>query len=290
MNRPVPFLKIGLAALLVCGTAACGGSSARFSGSLLPALDRLNAARTGVMATSYVFTRGDQSLPPIVYATRFDDIHKRVETRMDLRRFVHFLNQTGSTPVGKDSDWRLDVIGDSRRGLVLYLSSPLFREPSFQAKLPKRVRGKRWMKVDFLEALAQGVGPTSQLLDYLPGLGSPVGYFKALSSRASPENVERIDGVDAQRWAETVDLHSFVGKLPRFLDKIVASSSPKMDALVWVDGSSRVRRIRLTSKAIRDAGGAVMVGTTDLRDLGGRIPIALPPPSQVFDAAALGNG
>ena len=242
------------------------------------------------MTTSYVFARNDESLPPIVYVTRFDNVHKRVETRMDLRRFVRFLTEAGETPVGKNSDWRFDVIADSRRGLVLYLASPLFEEPSFQAKLPARVRGKRWMKVDLAEALAQGVGPTSQLLDYLPGLGSPLGYFKALSNRASPEKVERIGGVDAQRYAETVDLHPYVGKLPRFLDKIVASSSSKMDALVWIDRSSSVRRIRLTSKPIRSAGGAVMIGTTDLRDLGGSISITLPPASEVFDAAALGNG
>jgi hypothetical protein len=282
---------IGLAAaLLVCTAAACGGgSSAGFPGHLQPALHELAAARTGVLTTSYVFSRGDQSLPPIVYVTRFDDVHKRVETRMDLRGFVRFLNQTGETPVGKSGDWRFDVIADSRGALVLYLSSPLFQEPSFQAKLPARIRGKRWMKLDLLEALAQGAGPTSQLLAYLPGFGSPLGYFKALSNRASREKVERIGGVEAQRYAETIDLHPYVRKLPRFLDKIVASSSPKMDALVWVDRSSSVRRIRLSSKPIQSAGGAVMVGTTDLRGLGRKLHIGLPPRSQVFDAAALGN-
>lgn len=182
------------------------------------------------------------------------------------------------------------MIADSSRGLVLYVASPLFEEASFQAKLPAGIRHKRWMKVDFVEALVQGVGPTNQLLGFLPGFGPPLSYFKALSTSASAREIERIDGVDARAYSETVNLRPYLGELPRVLRKIIARSSPKMDARVWIDRSSNVRRIRLISRPIRGGGGAVMIDTTDLRQLGSKIAIDLPQAQQVFAATALGNG
>jgi hypothetical protein len=293
-SRCSALVRVGIgAALLLSIAAACGGSPVDVSSNLPLALHRLETARTGVVKTDFVFAAEGQSLPPVVYVTRFDNVQKRIETSMDLRRFIRFYNQTipTSSRVGKTADWRFDIIADSSRGLVLYLASPLFEEASFQAKLPAGIRHKRWMKVDFVEALVQGIGPTNQLLGFLPGFGSPLSYFKALSARGvSAPEIERIDGVDAKAYAETVNLRPYLGELPRVLRKIIARSSPKMAARVWIDPSSNVRRIRLTSQPMRGGGGAVMIDTTDLRDLGRPIAVKLPRTQQVFDAAALGAG
>ena len=35
-----------------------------------------------------------------------------------------------------------------------------------------------------------------------PGFGSPLSYFKALSTRASAREIERIDGIDPKAFAE----------------------------------------------------------------------------------------
>jgi hypothetical protein len=260
------------------------------------AIHTLEAARTGVVTTNLAFAGEGLSVPPIVYVTRFDNIHRRIETTMDLRRFIRLYNQTipPASRVGKPDDWRFDIIADSSHRLVMYISSPLFEEATFQAKLPASIRHKRWIKLNLSQVLTSGsrLGPTlsTQLLAYLPGFGSPLDYFRALSKHGSVRKVERVDGVETRSYAEIVNLRPYVGELPQFLRKVVVRSSPAMDALVWVDRASIVRRIRLTSRPIRGGGGVVMIDTTDLSDLGAKIAINLPPAQQVFGAAALGNG
>jgi hypothetical protein len=281
--------------VLVACVTACGGSSARVTSHVRPALQKLERARTGIVTTNLAFVHGHESTPPIVYVTRFDNRSKRVETKVDLRRFIHLYNQTipASERVGKESDWRFDVIADSSRGLVMYMSSPLFDEASFQKKLPAKVRHKQWMKISLLELAtnpALSSGMSSEFLSYLPGVGSPLAYFKLLRVDTSTDGRERIDGVDTDRYRGTVNLHAHLDELPRFLQKVVERTSGKMEALVWVDGTSTVRRIELRSGAIRGGGDVGMVDTTDLHKLGSRVAILLPPRQEVYDATELRNG
>jgi hypothetical protein len=284
---------VSLGAASVTGLlSACGGSSARGAPDFPLAIRKLDEVQTGFVRTQLVLNALGVSVPPIVYVTRFDNVHKRTETTIDLRRFIRLYDQTipAANRVGKAVDWRFDVIADSLHDLVLYVASPLFQEATFQAKLPASARGKRWMKLDFVEALIGGIGPTSQLVDYLPGSGSPLGYFTALSTRASFRRVETVDSAKTNRYGEVVNFRRHLAELPPFLRKLIARSSPTMRALIWVDRSSTVRRIRLTSRPIRGSQGLVMIDTTDLSQLGGKITIDLPPAHQVFDASALGTG
>jgi len=280
------------AALLLSGLAGCGGGggTAQVSSNLPLALHHLVDARTGVVSTRLVVSApGGQFELPILYVARFDNADKRAEIKLDLRPFMRLYQPTlsPSNRVGKISDWQFDVITDNLHDLVMYLSSPLFEEPSFQKKLPLRLRHKRWMKLDLLAALLQG-GSVGQVAGFLPKTGSPVGYFKALSGRAKSRKVESIDGVETNRYEEPVNFRGHVGELPGIIQKFIAGSSPTMQAIVWVDGSSTVRRIRLTTKPLRSQGGAVVTTTTSLRDLGSKITIGLPPASEVFDAMQLG--
>jgi hypothetical protein len=107
--------------------------------------------------------------------------------------------------------------------------------------------------VNLVEALLQG-GSVGQVAGFLSKAASPVDYVKALSARAASQNVERIDGVETNRYAESVNFRGRAGELPGFVQKLIAGSSPVMHVEIWVDGSSTVRRIRLTSRPLRHQG------------------------------------
>ena len=278
-------LALGVA-ILLAGVAGCGGGGGtdHVSSSLPLALHHLVSAPTGVVSTRFALSAPGQSVPPIFYVARFDNAVKRAEVKLDMRRFVRALPPPSR--VGKIGDWRFDVITDNSHSLVMYLSSPLFEEPTFQAKLPSRLRHKRWMKLDLVEALLQG-GSVGQVAGFLPKDASPIGYFKALSGRAASQGVEQIDGVETNRYAELVNFRGHVGELPGIIQKLIAGSSPVMHAMVWVDGSSIVKRIRLTTRPLRRQGGAVATTTMSFRDLGNKVTIDLPPAGEVYDAMQL---
>jgi hypothetical protein len=84
-----------------------------------------------------------------------------------------------------------------------------------------------------------------------------------------------------------VDFRPYLEVLPRLVREIIARSSSRMDALIWVDGTSNVRRILLTSAPIRGANGAQMSDTTDVGQLGGRVTIRIPPRGEVLDTLSL---
>jgi len=279
------------AALLLSGLAGCGGGSGGGTvqaGNLPVALRHLVAARTGVVSTRYLIFAPGQVVPPILGVTRFDNAVKRLEIKLDLRPFMSLYQPSlpPSSRVGKVRDWRFDVITDNSHSPVMYLSSPLFEEPSFQKKLPARVRNKPWMKLDLVEALLQG-GSVGQVTAFLPKGASPAGFVTALSGHATSEKGERIDGVETNRYAEQVNFRGHVKELPGFIQKVLAGSAPVMHALVWVDGSSNVRRIRLSSRPLRQLQGGVVTATMNFRDLGSKVNVDLPPKSEVFDAMQL---
>jgi hypothetical protein len=285
-------LALGAAVLLSglagCGGGGGGGGSAQVASNLPVALRHLVAARTGVVSTRYVIFAPSQFVPPIFGVTRFDNAVKRLEIKLDLRQFMSLYQPSlpPSSRVGKVSDWRFDVIADNSHSPVMYLSSPLFEEPSFQKKLPARVRNKPWMKLDLVEALLQG-GSVGQVTAFLPKGASPAGFVTALSGHATSEKGERIDGVDTNRYTELVNFRGHVKELPGFIQKALAGTPPIMHAVVWVDGSSTVRRISLTSRPLRHLQGGVLTATMNFRDLGGKVNVDLPPRSEVFDAMQL---
>jgi hypothetical protein len=279
------------ATLVLGGLAGCGGGAVHVSSNMRLALRHLVAARAGVVSTQFLLSGPGEFVPPVLYVTRFDQAAKRAEVKVDLRPFMSLYELTlpPSSRIGKVKDWRFDAITDNSHGLVMYLASPLLEEPTFQGKLPRRLRHKPWIKVDLVDALLQG-GSVGQVVGFLPSAASPVGYFKALSGHAARQKVERIDGVETNRYAETVDFRRHLDELPSFIQKLIVRGSPVLHAVVWVDASSTVRRIRLTSQPLRQAQGIVVTATIDFRDLGSKVSVGLPPAGQVFDAAQLGSG
>src|SRR5262249_45563133 len=209
---------------------------------------------------------------------------RRIETRIDFRKFIRAYNTTlaPGERFGKPDEWRIDVLVAEAHNPTLYLSSPLFSD---------RMR-KKWIKLSPAQLAARsarlGSGLAAQLAEFLPDVNSPFSYFKALGKRAVPaKELDRIDGAETRGYSETVDVRPYLRALPGFMQKILAGSSTKMDAVIWVDGTSNVRRIELLSAPIRGADGALMSDMTDVDQLGGRVRIQIPPPADVVDATSL---
>jgi hypothetical protein len=142
-----------VALLLVLLASGCGGSPAKVASNLPRALHRLDTARTGIVTTNLVFSGEGETAPPIVYVTRFDNVRKRADTALDLSKFIRVYNTTisASERVGTPDEWHLELVTDSLRGLVLYMRSPLFNDPSFQRGLPANLRHKPWLQLSVPE-------------------------------------------------------------------------------------------------------------------------------------------
>src|SRR5262249_2792850 len=174
---------------------------------------------------------------------------------------------------------------------IVYMSSRLFSDATFQRKLPQRLRHRKWLKLSLPElapkAATFGPALTAEFAQLLPGFGSPVSHFRALGKRPAAGKIDRGDGVEARGYSEKVDFRPYLDVLPRLVRQIIARSSSRMDALIWVDGTSNVRRILLTSAPIRGANGAQMSDATDVGHLGGRVTIRVPPRGEVLDTLSL---
>jgi hypothetical protein len=134
------------ATLVLGGLAGCGGGAVHVSSNLRLALRHLVAARAGVVSTQFLLSGPGEFVPPVLYVTRFDQAAKRAEVKVDLRPFMSLYELTlpPSSRIGKVKDWRFDAITDNSHGLVMYLASPLFEEPTFQgrARLTRAARGR----------------------------------------------------------------------------------------------------------------------------------------------------
>ena len=137
----------------------------------------------------------------------------------------------------------------------MYISSELF------GSLPG---GRKWMGLDF---------PST------PGSTSTVGAndsaqqgFKMLEEAGEVERVGRgkVLGVEATHYRGTLDGSDAEG-----------SGGPRIEA--WIDGQERVRRMRIVGSPSQSN----LDTTMDFFDFGKVPPIAMPGPSDVFDASSL---
>jgi hypothetical protein len=270
------------AMLLVAG---CGSSSNPAPGTLTPAIKETEAAATGRMDTRISFTLADGSLIRYRPGADYDNTRKLVHATADLTDVARALQLKD---VGKFEDWRFEVITDSSRAtLVMYMRSPLFEEARFQRTLPKKVRHKPWIKLDFAR-LVRGhqkeLGPalSGQLSAVLPGGGSPIDFLDALSAPATEDGSDEIAGISTSRYRTTADFSRHRDILAPWLKRLVKLTGPKVLAQVWVDDGRLIRRVQLKPPPIRSQGNVRIVATSDLSNFGDRIVIKVPARDQVL--------
>jgi hypothetical protein len=182
-------------------------------------------------------------------------------------------------------DPSLEMIMDGRKGLVMYMRSPLF----------KRMAGDKWLKLDMAKlAKKQGLdlnglmnanqADPSQSLDMLMA-----------SNDAQKIGYDRVRGVFTTHYRLSVNLERLAKenktyrKMVDMLKQTTGVTSYPAEA--WIDDKGRIRRLKIDMSVNSPTGGAfTMSMTMELYAFGIKVDVPPPPASDVLDAAALLGG
>lgn len=170
----------------------------------------------------------------------------------------------------------------------------MFLTPQFQKQIPVKARGKEWMRLDVAALLRTEGGQLgslvrSQLSVALSGVGSPLRVLDAVSTQAaSRDGSEHLAGTSTTHFRTTADM-TRANSLGQLVAKLAQLTGSTWQAEVWVDDSSYVRRVRITSPPVPSQGNATYAITYDTSGLGAPVTIQVPPATNVFDIAALGS-
>lgn len=169
---------------------------------------------------------------------------------------------------------------------------------------PELPAGKRWVRVDLVEARAEFEDAADELLDEEDASTSIHFFFGAggyqsdpgrllddlVEAGSLPEHVgsETVRGVECERYQLELDSRALLRQSleeaewsERAIDLALDSLSPEpIEAVVCVDADDRVRRIVTTSRS----GGGTVTTTTEYFDFGVDADIEAPPESEVVDA------
>lgn len=273
------------AVVLFAWPVAAGSSGTIYSssgGGLAVAIKKLEAAKTGRVTTREVLSTSDgRSFTAFEVSGSFDAVH---------RRFAASGTQgPNRSPFG--------VAVDASRGApahaVVYTRGALSGVPNFRALLPASLRSRPWLKFDYSKLLTKPrpllpLTVLNTLLNLVPA-GRPYAWLAPLGRPAKRGGTESIDRVETAHYQETVDF-SAENELPNYLQPVVNTTGGTMKADVWIDHTSTVRRVRLTSRPTQLGGTNVTITiTTDFSHLGSKLRIPMPAADQVADIATYAN-
>jgi hypothetical protein len=162
------------------------------------------------------------------------------------------------------------TIRELMQGSTIYMVSPLFR-----SSIPA---GKAWVKIDLTKTgRASGFDFTSF------SAATPRQALALLEKarKATKVGTETIDGAGTTHYRATID----AAKVPK--EKLLGGAEVTYQPVdVWVDGSGRVRRMRLAYSA-GTAGASDM--TMTLSQYGRPLTIELPDKSVIWDATSVAS-
>jgi hypothetical protein len=183
------------------------------------------------------------------------------------------------------TDPTMQMIMDGRRGLVVYMRSPMFR--TFAAD--------KWLKID-MQKLAKKEG-----LDFSAVMNAnqadPSESLRMLmaSSDAHPTGYDRVRGVFTTHYKLNVDLARLAKdnkELRKTFDavrKLTGVTSYPAEA--WIDDKGRVRKLKIDMSFNTPTGSAfTMSMTEELYAFGIKVNVPPPAASKVVDAASLLGG
>ena len=175
----------------------------------------------------------------------------------------------------------MDMVVQSKPGLAVYMSSPMFAR-----SLPN---AKPWIKMDLSKlAAAKGLGAfqnlnqtdPSQTLAYLKGAGASreLGY-------------DQVRGVFTKHYALTIDLDRLAkgnGQLQQALKQLKGMMGTKLPAEAWVDAQGLLRKLTLNFTLMNTPDGPFRMSLSEeLYDFGAAVHVQLPPASEVTDVTQL---
>jgi hypothetical protein len=182
-------------------------------------------------------------------------------------------------------DPTMEMIMDGRKGLVMYMRSPLFA----------RVAGDKWIKVDVArEAKKEGIDLQAMMNSTRADPSQTLAMLTA-STDVHPIGYDRVRGIFTTHYKFNVDLarlakqHKELRETFDNVRKLTGVSSYPAEA--WIDNAGRVRRLKIDMSYNTPLGGAfTMSMTEDLYAFGIKVDVRPPDASQVVDASALTHG
>ena len=175
------------------------------------------------------------------------------------------------------ADPTMQMIMDGRRGLVVYMRSPLFA----------RAVGNKWIKVDVGKAAKKEGVDLDAIMNSTEADPSRTLAMLTASTDAHPIGYDRVRGVFTTHYTFNVDLarlakqHKELRKTFDTVRKLTGVSSYPAEA--WIDSAGRVRRLKIDMSENTPAGGAfTMSMTEDLYAFGIKVDIRPPDASQVM--------
>ena len=267
LRRVLSFLCLAACAAALAG---CGGDTLSFDpvASAATKTAKSESSRVAFAATMSIDGVGGMAFSG---AGVFDG-----RTRSGAMNMRFQLPQDAQAQLGA-VDPTMQMIMDGRKGLVVYMRSPLFA----------RVAGDKWIKVDFAKAAKDEGLDLQTVMSSTQADPTQTLAMLTASTDAHPVGYDRVRGVFTTHYTFNVDLarlakqHKELRKPFDSLRKLTGVSSFPAEA--WLDKSNRVRRLKLDMSYNTPAGGAMTMSMTeDLYAFG--IKVSVPPPdaSQVM--------
>ncbi|MFL5945325.1 MAG: hypothetical protein ACJ74C_07805 [Gaiellaceae bacterium] len=183
------------------------------------------------------------------------------------------------------ADPSMEMIVDGRKGLVMYMRSPLF----------KTMAGTRWLKLDMAK-LAQKQGfDLNSMMNANQADPSQSLHMLMASSDAHAIGYDRVRGVFTTHYTLKVDLARLAKGNDEY-DEMVEqlkqmSGATSFPAEAWIDDKGRVRRMKIDMSLNSPTGGAVTMSMTmDLYAFGIKVDVPPPAASDVVDLSTLLGG
>ncbi|HMI28811.1 MAG TPA: hypothetical protein VK490_03835 [Gaiellaceae bacterium] len=183
------------------------------------------------------------------------------------------------------ADPTMEMIMDGRKGLVMYMRSPLFKE----------VSGGKWLKLDMAKLAEKGGVDLSSLMSANQADPSQTLKMLMASTDAHAVGYDRVRGVFTTRYQLNVDLarlakdNKELRKQYDAVRKLTGVSS--YPAVAWIDKQGRVRRMKIDMSFNTPAGGAFRMSMTEeLYAFGIKVDVRPPDASQVLDAGSVLGG
>jgi len=179
----------------------------------------------------------------------------------------------------------MDMIVQSKPGLVMYMHSPLFARVTPGAK--------PWLKMDLTKYAAKNGGDLGSLqqlnqTDPLQGLRYLTG-----ASQSRELGYDRVRGVFTKHYALTIDLGRLAhgnAQLQSALKQLRHVMGTKIPAEAWVDDNGFLRKLTFAFTLANTPDGPFRVHfSEELYDFGAKVSVQPPPASEVTDMTNLAS-
>jgi len=273
-------IHLALLASLVPVAAGCGTAGLRDTLSLDPVATA--ATKTAKVSSVRVAFEGSFSGP---WAGQQFGFHGNgavnTASRTAAMHFSFDFPPAASATVG--SNPTMDMVVQSKHGLVMYMRSPLFGRAIPGAK--------PWLKMDLTKMAAlKGVDLSSlqqlnqadpaQSLRYLTG-----------SAKSRELGYDRVRGVFTKHYALTIDLERLAKgnkRLGAALKQLRSFMGTTLPGEAWIDDRGLLRKLTMNFTLARTPDGPVRMSfSEELYDFGAAVQVQMPPPSLVIDATKL---